>query len=327
MQFSAYDFYAFNLHSPATGKHDDWDVREISRLDIGIGIGAAFRPGQNLLDPMCPHFNKYCIDCKLDLIFSQFAINDIAGQFRCCNSREFGADRFAAASRRNSYLVLWLDMPTARCPMLPCQPGVRSWFEGFCNNFAQIVEFDNKITCPKWRENQAETKHTVVMKPGHRHLGRCHGTGYSRRRILAMGTLPLYSALSVVLVDKFRVLAENCEMIEIIDLQGRLVVFWFSRSKHRIRWVSASHTALSSWNQFISLPDVERKDAEVCLLVGCLTSQQQASVSQGRICSDNFTCCHTEIEVADQTFYLTQSQYTDTGPTSPSADSVTPGAW
>ena len=63
------------------------------------------------------------------------------------------------------------------------------------------------------------------------------------------------------------------------------------------------------------------------LFVGCLTSQQQASVSQGRICSDNFTCCHTEIEVADQTFYLTQSQYTDTGPTSPSADPITPGAW
>ena len=43
-----------------------------------------------------------------------------------------------------------------------------------------------------------------------------------------------------------------------------------------------------------------------------------ASVSQGRICSDNGTCCHTEAEVADQTFYLTQSQCTDTGPTSPS---------
>ena len=41
------------------------------------------------------------------------------------------------------------------------------------------------------------------------------------------------------------------------------------------------------------------------LLVGCLMSQQHASVSQGRICSDNLTCCHTEIEVADQTFYLT----------------------
>ena len=63
------------------------------------------------------------------------------------------------------------------------------------------------------------------------------------------------------------------------------------------------------------------------LFVGCLTSQQQASVSQGRICSDNFTCCHTETEVADPTLHLTQSQYTDTGPTSPSADPITPGAW
>ena len=59
------------------------------------------------------------------------------------------------------------------------------------------------------------------------------------------------------------------------------------------------------------------------LFVGCLTSQQHASVSQGRICTDNFTCCHTEIEAADQTFHLTQSQYTDTGPTSPSADPIT----
>ena len=63
------------------------------------------------------------------------------------------------------------------------------------------------------------------------------------------------------------------------------------------------------------------------LFVGCLTSQQHASVSQGRICTDNFTCCHTEIEVADPTFHLTQSQYTDTGPTNPSADPITPGAW
>ena len=62
-------------------------------------------------------------------------------------------------------------------------------------------------------------------------------------------------------------------------------------------------------------------------VVGCLTSKQHASVSQGRICSDNCTCCHTEIEVADQTFHLTQSQYTGTGPTSPSADPLTPGAW
>ena len=63
------------------------------------------------------------------------------------------------------------------------------------------------------------------------------------------------------------------------------------------------------------------------LFIGCLTSQQHASVSQGRICSDNFTCCHTEIEAADETFHLTQSQYTDTGPTSPSTDPIAPGAW
>ena len=33
-----------------------------------------------------------------------------------------------------------------------------------------------------------------------------------------------------------------------------------------------------------------------------------ASVSQGRICTDKYTWCHTETEVADKTFHLTQSQ-------------------
>ena len=68
----------------------------------------------------------------------------------------------------------------------------------------------------------------------------------------------------------------------------------------------------------------ERGERERMLLVGCLTSQQYASVSQGWICSDNFTCCHIEIEVADD---LTQPQYTDTRPTSPSTDPITPGTW
>ena len=66
---------------------------------------------------------------------------------------------------------------------------------------------------------------------------------------------------------------------------------------------------------------------ERCLLVGCLKSQQHGSVSQARICSDNCACCHTEIEVGDPTSHLTQSQYTDTGPTSPSTDPIGPGAW
>ena len=48
-----------------------------------------------------------------------------------------------------------------------------------------------------------------------------------------------------------------------------------------------------------------KRNLNPVLFVGCLTSQQHASVSQGRVCSDNFTCCHTEIEVAEQTFHLT----------------------
>ena len=44
------------------------------------------------------------------------------------------------------------------------------------------------------------------------------------------------------------------------------------------------------------------------------------------ICRTSNKCCHSQIEVADQAFYLTQSQNTDTGQTSLSTDLVTPGA-
>ena len=56
-------------------------------------------------------------------------------------------------------------------------------------------------------------------------------------------------------------------------------------------------------------------------------SQQHACVPQGRICSENSTCCHTEKEVADQSCYVTHSQYADTWPTSPSTELISPGAW
>ena len=63
------------------------------------------------------------------------------------------------------------------------------------------------------------------------------------------------------------------------------------------------------------------------LFIGCLTPQQNSRVSREQICSDNCTYCLTEIEVADQTFDLSQSQHTDNCPIGPSADPITPGAW
>ena len=104
------------------------------------------------------------------------------------------------------------------------------------------------------------------------------------------------------------------------------MTLWHPHLRHSIAWAQTGkkqNRSLLSWCESLYRKTYE----EVGLLVGCFTTQQHASVSQGRICSDNFACCHTEIEVADQTFYLTQSQYTDTGPTSPSADPITPGAW
>ena len=58
------------------------------------------------------------------------------------------------------------------------------------------------------------------------------------------------------------------------------------------------------------LPDIGRVNQVSRMfrfVLGCLTSQQHASASQGRICSDSCTCCHTETEDADPTFSLTHS--------------------
>ena len=113
---------------------------------------------------------------------------------------------------------------------------------------------------------------------------------------------------------------------------------WKTRPRPKTVILPIKKSINQSINQSNSLPHIpfsasrlvlreKKKKKRMLLFVGCLTSQQHASVSQRRVCSGIFTCCHTEIEVADQTFYLTQSQYTDTGPTSPSADPITPGAW
>ena len=56
-------------------------------------------------------------------------------------------------------------------------------------------------------------------------------------------------------------------------------------------------------------PSSSCSERDVCLLVACLTPEQHASVSQGQICPDKFTCCYSKTGVADQTWYLTQSVY------------------
>ena len=78
------------------------------------------------------------------------------------------------------------------------------------------------------------------------------------------------------------------------------------------------------------------------VIVPVLLHQRHAGLSQGQVGSrpsnmlvylrdrsahGNSMCCHTQTEDADQTCYLTQSQYTDTRPTIPSTDPITPAAW
>ena len=58
----------------------------------------------------------------------------------------------------------------------------------------------------------------------------------------------------------------------------------------------------------------QENKVSVVELPACLTPKQHASISQGRIYLE---------QVADQTFYLPQSKYTNTGTTSPRADPIT----
>ena len=111
-------------------------------------------------------------------------------------------------------------------------------------------------------------------------------------------------------------------MCQCNQLQGQYFVCVL-HGRMPLKWLSSNALTSGAVDAGIDPhPSHLRIPKFVCLFVGCLSS-----VSQGRICTDNFTCCHTEIEAADQTFHLTQSQYTDTGPTTPSADPITPGAW
>ena len=58
-----------------------------------------------------------------------------------------------------------------------------------------------------------------------------------------------------------------------------------------------------------------------------LNITEQAVCYQGRTCIEVFTCCHTETEASDQTYYLTQPQYTYARPSGPGTDPVMPAVW
>ena len=51
--------------------------------------------------------------------------------------------------------------------------------------------------------------------------------------------------------------------------------------------------------RYLPYVNTSLKDVKLLLLcVGCLMSQQNTGISQGRIFTDKCTCCHAEIEVA-----------------------------
>ena len=64
------------------------------------------------------------------------------------------------------------------------------------------------------------------------------------------------------------------------------------------------------------------------MLVGFLMSSSATRLSHGRVPrlkSDNFTCCHTEIQRVDHGFCLNRSYYIDTDPTSCGSWEQAPG--
>ena len=76
---------------------------------------------------------------------------------------------------------------------------------------------------------------------------------------------------------------------------------------------SAQHTKS---NHYLLNPNLHDADA-------WSTSQHYTSVPWVLICLNRCTYCHTVIDVADQTCYLTHRQYTGTRPTSPCVDPIT----
>ena len=104
------------------------------------------------------------------------------------------------------------------------------------------------------------------------------------------------------------------------------VCLWWCRQCKKTSSISSCHIIYSCTFHVLKEAGRSADGWIVCWLVGCWVLQQHASISQGWICSHS-SCCHTEMEVADQTCYLTQSQHTDTRPTSFNAHLISPSTW
>ena len=87
---------------------------------------------------------------------------------------------------------------------------------------------------------------------------------------------------------------------------------WDDTCNHKILQYNTSNPVL---NGLINILELSCFSYLSCKLefVYQLLNVPAAIVSQGWNCSDKWMCCHIDIEVADQTFYLTKSQYIDTG--------------
>ena len=105
------------------------------------------------------------------------------------------------------------------------------------------------------------------------------------------------------------------------------IIFWYIRAKRSDRFLEAYKQDFCEENHitmFSCTRDTKPQARGLSLMAGCLTFQQDANTFQKRICWDNCMCCHTETEVENQTCYLILCRSSDTMPTSPSADPVTP---
>ena len=106
---------------------------------------------------------------------------------------------------------------------------------------------------------------------------------------------------------------------------------WATALRHQVkRWqlafIQQGGGKLTVLLQRQFLHSEARKMLSQSLFVGCLTSQQHASVSQGRVCKDNFYVL-PHWDRSYRSSFPSHPQYTDTGPTSHSTDPITPGVW